>query len=122
MKLNTKMSKNLKPIYDDELTKYDIARNRQEVGAAWYHLERAHIIGQRYPFQHTETHWKMFLLGIQTGNFKEIVGQVIRLIFGAPLSLVNKIPVGNVGSSRVSMTRPQPIPEDLQKLLAGVEK
>ena len=122
MKLNTKMPESLKPFYVEELVRYGIAWNRQEVDTAWYHLERAHIIGQRYPFQHTETHWKMFLLGIQTRNFKEIVGQLIRLVFGALLSFINKIPIGNVGSSRVSMIKSQPIPEDLQKLLAGVEK
>lgn len=116
MKLNTNMPETLKPFYAEELAKYNSAWSKQDIAKAWYHLERAHILGQRYPFQHTETHWKMFILGLQTGNFKEIIGQLVRLIFGAPLSLIDKIPVGNVGSSRVSMTRPQPIPEDFKEL------
>ncbi|MDW3208518.1 MAG: DUF3703 domain-containing protein [Reichenbachiella sp.] len=116
MKLNTAMPKNIKPFYQEEINKYSCALHRHEMAKAWHHLERAHVIGQRFPIQHTETHWKMLLLGCRTGNFKEIIGQVVRLVFGAPLSFINQIPVGNVGSSRVSMTKPQPIPKDIQEV------
>ncbi|WP_420580511.1 DUF3703 domain-containing protein [Reichenbachiella sp.] len=121
MKLNTKMPDNLNPFYVEELVKFDSAWSKQEIATAWHHLERAHIISQRYPLQHTETHWKMFLLGIKTTNLKEIVGQLIRLIFGAPLSFINKIPVGNVGSSRVSMIQSQPLPADIQEIFEEME-
>lgn len=122
MKLNTKMPESIKPFYKKEINKYRCALDANDITKAWYHLERAHVIGQCFPIQHTETHWKMLLLGCRTGNLNEIIGQFVRLVFGAPLSFINKIPVGNVGSSRVSMIKPQPIPKDIQVLLNRLEK
>ncbi|MEP2024524.1 MAG: DUF3703 domain-containing protein [Reichenbachiella sp.] len=116
MKLNTKMPALLKSSYTIEIGHYKQAVKKQTVEKAWHHLERAHIIGQRYPFQHTETHWKMLLLGFRTTNIKEILGQTIRLLLGAPFSLINKIPVGNIGSTKVSMIKSQEMPEDILKL------
>ena len=36
---------------------------------SWQHLERAHIIGQPYPYEHSFVHWKMLLFGIKTNVF-----------------------------------------------------
>lgn len=121
MKLNTKMPKLLQAPYSTELSSFEKACDEQDYANAWHHIERAHIIGQRYPYQHTQTHWKMLLLGWLTGNFKEIVGQIMRLMLGAPFSFINKIPVGNVGSSRVSLVQSQELPEDLAELLRQLE-
>lgn len=109
-------------MYKNELGQYKTALNRQDFESAWHHLERAHIIGQRYPYQHTETHWKMLLLAIRTGNCKEVLGQTVRLILGAPFSFIDKVPIGNIGSTRVSMVKPQQVPEDIVELFSEVEK
>lgn len=121
MKLNTKMPQALKPYYTRELSSYRQSLKDNDLKSAWKHLERAHIIGQRYPFQHSETHWKMFLLGCQMLDLKEIFGQLVRLLFGAPLSFINKIPLGNVGSTRTSMIKPQPLPVDIQRIFKEME-
>lgn len=118
MKLNLYMPARLKPIFEKELSLYLASLNKNDVQKAWYHLERAHIIGQRYPYEHTLTHWNMLLLGWHTKRIKEVFGQIIRLLLGAPFSLINKIPVGNVGSSRVSMVKPQPMPRDIEVWLS----
>lgn len=108
--------------YRVEIDKYRKAFETNNLAFAWHHLERAHIIGQRYPWQHSEAHWKMLCLSIKERKPGEIVGQLIRLIFGAPLSVINLIPFGNVGSTRVSMTKPQTIPQDIAKIFAAQEK
>lgn len=49
---------------------------------SWHYLERAHILGQPYPFAHSYVHWKMLKFGFKTKNTKEIIGQIPRLVFG----------------------------------------
>lgn len=76
MKIHTNMPKALKPFFIEEL---EIARNylsNKNFTASWHHLERAHILGQPYPYHHTLVHWKMFLFGIRIKDLKEIVGQI----------------------------------------------
>lgn len=121
MKLNFKMPAFLKSYYTTELVNYREAKMSGNLNKAWYHIERAHILGQRYPIEHSITHWYMLKLGWSTNDTKEILGQLPRLFFGGPLSLINKIPVGNVGSTRVSMIQPQPIPSDIQLIFNELE-
>jgi hypothetical protein len=86
--------------------------------SAWNHLERAHIIGQKYPYTHTLVHWKMLQFGIKIKNGKEIMGQIPRLIFGGVKSFVGKIPVGNPGGANVPPLKPFPIENELKIIFA----
>ena len=85
-------------------------------------MERAHIIGQKYPYAHTLVHWKMLQFGFKIKNGKEIFGQIPRLIFGGIKSFVGKIPVGNTGGANVPPLKPFPIEKDLQDIFikAGI--
>ena len=56
MKFYTSIPKSLKPYYETELEKYKTEYLLRDFEAAWNHLERAHIIGQRYPFAHSLVH------------------------------------------------------------------
>lgn len=113
MKLYTKMPLALKPFYQKELTDAENDFEQNHFQQSWQHLERAHILGQPYPFAHSFVHWKMLLFGIKTKNSKEIIGQIPRLIFGGVKSFVGKIPVGNTGGANVPPLHPMEIPEDL---------
>ena len=84
---------------------------------AWRHLERAHIISQAWCKQHTYTHWRMLRFGFKIKNWKEVLGQLPRLLFGGIKSFVGIIPVGNTGGSNVPPLRVMEIPEDLEKML-----
>ena len=64
MKIFTSMPKTLKPYYQDELSKAQSALLKNELQKSWYHLERAHILGQPYPVAHTAVHWKMLKFGL----------------------------------------------------------
>lgn len=117
MKFNTVIPAKLKSCFDKELALYQDAFTRGDLRKAWRHLERAHILGQAYPFEHSYVHYKMLLFGIHIKSKREIIGQIPRLLVGGVKSFVGVIPVGNTGGANVPPLRPMPIPEDLQELL-----
>jgi len=121
MKIFTSMPKTLKPYYQDELSKAQSALLKNELQKSWYHLERAHILGQPYPVAHTAVHWKMLKFGIKIKDGKEIIGQLPRLIFGGIKSFVGKIPVGNTGGANVPPLKPMEIPEDLASIINNIK-
>lgn len=122
MNFYTSIPKSLKPFYKIELENYRSEFLNGNMKNAWHHLERAHIIGQKYPFEHTYVHWQMLQFGIKIKNSKEIIGQIPRLIFGGVKSFVGKIPVGNPGGANVPPLKPFPINKDLHDIFvkAGV--
>ncbi len=113
MKFNTTIPKTLKPYYQKELSAFEAELVNENWKNAWNHLERAHIIGQKYPFSHSYVHWKMLLFGIKIKSIKEVIGQIPRLIFGGVKSFVGKIPVGNPGGANVPPLKPFPIDKEL---------
>lgn len=84
---------------------------------AWNHLERAHILGQSSPYQHSRVHWRMLIFAFRIKNGKEIIGQFPRLFIGGIKSFVDKIPVGNTGGANVHPLQPMEITEDLKLIL-----
>ena len=112
----------LVPYFHKELDNYYLAISNGNLGEAWTHLERAHILGQRYPFAHTYVHWKMLLFGIKIKSKKEVLGQIPRLMVGGVKSFVGKVPIGNPGGANVPPLKSFPIDKDLQELFskAGV--
>lgn len=116
MKFYTKMPEKLVPFYKQELT---MARRYllTDLRISWRHLERAHILGQPYPLEHTYVHWKMLRFGFRIKSIKEIVGQLPRLAVGGIKSFVGIIPVGNTGGADVPPLLPMPIPDELQAII-----
>ena len=121
MKFYTSMPKSLKPFYENELDKYRTEYLNGDLRVAWNHLERAHIIGQKYPYEHSFVHWKMLQFGLRIKSVKEIFGQITRLIFGGVKSFVGKIPVGNPGGANVPPLKPFPIEKELQDMFLKAE-
>jgi hypothetical protein len=119
MKFYFKMPAKLRPYYQLELEEYNSAIDLSDLPKAWQHLERAHILGQAYPIEHSLAHWKMLQFGFKIKSWKEIRGQIIRLIFGGVKSFVGKIPTGNTGGSNVHPLLKMEIPEDLKLILKG---
>lgn len=97
------------------------AYSRGDFRAAWSHLERAHILAQKKPLLHAIAHFKMLRLAVRQRDNREILGQLHRLILAAPASVLGLLPVGNVGSSRVSPYLKMDIPQDLQEILDQVK-
>lgn len=118
MKLNTTLPHTLRPFFKKELDCYSQEFANGNLQAGWRHLERAHIIGQRYPIAHTYVHWKMLVFGFKIKSGTEILGQIPRLLIGGVKSFVGKIPVGNPGGANVPPLKPFPIEKELQDIFA----
>lgn len=116
MIFNTVVPKKLKPFFKKEMDLYQMEYETKNYESAWHHLERAHIIGQKYPYVHSLVHWKMLQFGIRTKNSKEIIGQIPRLIFGGVKSFVGTIPIGNPGGANVRPLKPFPIALDVKEI------
>ncbi|HEU4496130.1 MAG TPA: DUF3703 domain-containing protein [Flavobacterium sp.] len=117
MKLYFNIPKSLYPYYLGELKQAQHYLLENKLQECWRHYERAHIIGQCYPLQHSYVHWQMLKFGIKIKNTKEILGQITRLIFGGVKSFVGKVPIGNTGGANVPPLRPMEIPKDIQDIL-----
>lgn len=117
MKLHIKIPLGLKEHFESELelAKHTFADGHLQV--SWRHLERAHILGQAWPVQHTKSHWRMMRFAFKIKNGKEILGQIPRLLVGGVKSFVGEIPVGNTGGADVPPLKPMEIPEDLLQIL-----
>jgi hypothetical protein len=81
------------------------------------HLERAHILGQRFVVPHLRSHWWMFRAGLRMGDAREVLAQIPRLLLAGPGSLLGRNPVGNPGTARVGIFQPVAIPPDLAQWL-----
>lgn len=124
MKFYTSIPKSLKPYFAQELDNYQKELKAGNWKSAWTYLERAHIIGQRYPYEHSLVHWNMLLFGVKIKSLSEIIGQVPRLIVGGVKSFVGKIPVGNPGGANVPPLQSFPIDPEIQLIFqkAGLTK
>ncbi len=120
MQFNTSLPAALRPYYEQELSSFRQNLDQGRLNSAWKHLERAHIIGQRYPFAHSFVHWKMLQFGIKIKNRKEVLGQIPRLLVGGIKSFVGKVPVGNPGGANVPPLKPFPIEEELLEIFEQV--
>ena len=117
MKLFWIMPDGLKIHYRKELELYKTELDKGNLPLAWRHLERAHILGQPWPREHSHVHWVMLKFGFRIKDTREIVGQIPRLVVGGVKSFVGTIHVGNTGGVNVPPLRPMEIPEDLQAIL-----
>ena len=104
----------LRAAFATEFEKYQTASSSIE---KWSYLERLHIIGQLLVSLHLKTHWLMLKLAIKEANATESLGQIFRLFLVIPGHILRRLPIGNVGTTRVSAFRKMEIPTDLQDLL-----
>ena len=109
----------MKAIFEGEMTAYREARVLGEIGVAWHHLERAHIVSQPYLGPHLASHWAMLGFAFGQRDWREVVGQIVRLALAPLGALTGRIPIGNTGRSNVSAFKPMPIDDDL---LAQIER
>ncbi|MFT4666204.1 MAG: hypothetical protein ACI8YQ_002624 [Polaribacter sp.] len=121
MQLNTYMPSKLTHYFEAELFEYQKELQAKNYRTAWERLERAHVIGQKYPYEHSLVHWKMLLFGIEIKDGKEIIGQIPRLLIGGVKSFVGKIPVGNTGGANVPPLKPLEIDKDILEIFAKAE-
>jgi hypothetical protein len=103
-------------------TELEAAKTEEAQGdtrGAWRHLERAHVLSQPLAGQHFRVHRTMVAFAWRRRDFRELVGQLPRLLLAVPGSWTRRAPRGNTGGSNVGIFTPMEIPPDLQALLDG---
>lgn len=88
-----------------------------DMAGAFYHLERAHVLGQSITFAHTRVHWRMLKIGWKMKNFREILGQIFRIAGASTKTPLGIYPAGNTGGANVYFFQPMPVAPDLQAIL-----
>lgn len=89
---------------------------------AWQLLERAHILSQPFAGLHVKVHARMFGRAFRDRKWRELFGQLPRLLLAGPGSWLGRYPVGNRGTTVISMFQPEPLPSDLESLLSEKTK
>ena len=102
--------------YKQEVQRADEALRRNDFEAAFRHLERAHVLAQRMTGRHTFIHWRMLVAGWRRRDWREVAGQVPRMLASILFSRL-WVPRGNSGRARISAFKPMPVPGDLQHLV-----
>jgi len=115
-------AKNIAPYVEDELFKSKDAEASGNHSKAFNHLENAHILGQESTCWHVKVHFQMLLWGIRHKDYKEVFGQVIRVIGAAALTAIKGVPIGNTGGSNVSPVKVMPIKPEHAEIIAKVKE
>jgi Protein of unknown function (DUF3703) len=110
------MIADLRSAYCAELASASGATANGDIERAFQHFGRAHIISQRFTWQHVHVHWLMLKLGASIGDWREVFGQVTRIFAALVFSRI-WVPVGNTGRANVSALKPMPMPDDLRMLM-----
>ena len=100
-----------------ELTRALELEHRGDLDTAFAHLERAHILSQRYALTHARVHLRMLRVGWKRREPREVIGQITRTVAALLFSRI-WVPLGNTGGANVSALRPMPLPEDLRALIS----
>lgn len=104
---------------DAELHAANAAERAGDASKAFYHLERAHVLGQASTVQHVRVHVRMLMWGLRQNDPREVAGQVFRVIGAATTTWAGLVPTGNTGGANVSGLKPMAIPADLAGTIAS---
>ena len=103
--------------YEKEVSLARLALRCRNYDICFVHLERAHVLAQRMTGRHTYVHWLMLVAGLRSRDYREVVGQVPRMLASLLLSRL-WVPRGNTGRARLSALKPMPLPDDLRHLFS----
>jgi hypothetical protein len=109
---------NIKPHVEKEITFAKQAKKQGTVRVEFAHLENAHVIGQASTVLHTKVHILMLLWAVRQVNFKEGLGQIMRIVGAATKTAIGFIPTGNTGGTNVSPFKVLPISPKLAAIIA----
>jgi len=102
-------SKNIEPYVQVELDLAKQARCQNESAKEFHYLENAHILGQESTYHHTRVHILMLFWGIRQRSFREVLGQLPRIVGAFTKTAIGLIPFGNTGGSNVHPFKSLPL-------------
>ncbi|WP_372658625.1 DUF3703 domain-containing protein [Hydrogenophaga sp.] len=83
----------------------------------WLLLEAAHVQGQTRIGPHGRVHLHMLALAWETRAWREVAGQVFRLLLVPLGHALGRLPLGNPGSARVSAFQPMALTPEIRGCL-----
>jgi hypothetical protein len=95
----------------------ETAYSGQPLEMQWTWLMAAHVVGQHDPGMHFDSHRRMLALARSTRDWREAMGQVVRLALLPLGHLLRRIPMGNIGRSTVPITQEMQPPDTVQVLI-----
>ncbi len=104
----------IKGSVDVELTEASARVRDNDLATAFRHLERAHVLGQASTIEHTRVHLLMLKVGWKRKDWREVLGQLLRIVGASTKTPLGIYPAGNTGGADVSAFKPMPISSDLQ--------
>ena len=118
----TKYTENIKPYVLEEI-RTSAAESREGNSAqAFTHLENAHVLGQESTYLHVLAHIHMARWAVRQKDFKELAGQIIRIIGAATKTAVGLVPIGNTGGSNISPFKPLPLSDEHSRLITKAKE
>ena len=115
------MGTNTVGTFDDHTvyqTLIQLARSTADPAQRWRWLEAAHIVGQRQLWPHLQTHGLMLSLALHLGDWKEVAGQLLRLVLVPLGHITGRLPLGNPGRATVNAFQAMTVRPDLHDAIA----
>lgn len=88
----------------------------------WLLLEAAHVVGQMRFLPHLRVHALMLHVAWKTRDWRELAGQVLRLMLVPLGHALGRLPVGNSGRSSISAFQPMPVRPDIANAIANARR
>jgi hypothetical protein len=113
---------NIKPFVNKEIEASNNALIENDLELAFTHLERAHVLGQNVMALHLKVHYLMFRWGMKRNDFREMLGQALRILGTILFTWLNRLPTGNTGGANVPPFRKMEIPKELKKIIEDASR
>lgn len=116
-----RFSKAVKPYIEDKLKLSRIEGESGNFQKQFELLEDVHVLGQQSTYYHTLVHFNMLRFGIEHADFREILGQIVRLVGALTKTAIGLVPIGNTGGANVSPFKNMAISPENQEILEKVK-
>lgn len=118
----SQFAQRIRPFVQAEILAAKACASRGDFVQGFWHLERAHVLGQASTREHVRVHWCMLLWALRRQEWANIPGQVFRIVAASTLTVLGLVPHGNTGGSNVNPLLPMSIPSDLAELIAAARR
>jgi hypothetical protein len=109
--------RNIAQHVDKELALAASARRRNHAGIEFKHLEIAHVLGQESTYQHSKLHCLMLVWGLRQRRWREVLGQLFRIIGALSTTAIGLVPPVNNGGSNISLFAPHALSQEYSEII-----
>ena len=115
-------TQSVKPYVIQKLNQANESFSKHDNDTGFKALEDAHVIGQHSTYHHTVVHYQMLKFGLIQRDFKEVFGQIFRIIGALTKTAIGLLPEGNTGGANVSPFKSMPISSENMAILNKIKQ